>query len=509
MNAAWFIAKRMIFGEVGGKQVSRPIIRIATVGVILGMAVMILSVAIVTGFRQEVREKVIGFGSHIRVFSLSSEGPDDLVPIERDQPFYPSLDTVDGVRHIQVYGQLPAILETENNIHGVVLKGIGRDFDTAFFQDKIQEGRLPDLSEQRKSEEVLISDFISKRLELGVGEEMTVYLVQDRDNINPRPLTISGIYDSGLERFDKRFILADIRHIEEVKDWGLEAQIRVDTACDGEGTQVEALGFKGKGNYEYNWTGVDWVGKGPHRLCTDRDTSLYFVLTDETDERPDTAFLEVKANKETGKGCLCGENVRIETRTSGGSGKYYTGGFEVMLESYEDLQKMDRIIYDNIGYDLQTLKITETNKDIFSWLEMLNINVAIIIFLLVGVAAITMTSVLLVLIIERTNMIGLLKSMGATNWQIRKIFLYNAGWLLGRGLIFGDLIGIGLALLQKYTGFVTLSEEAYYVSKVHVILQWDHILLLNIGTLLLCVLVLLIPSWLITRISPVRAIRFE
>lgn len=510
MNSALFIAKRMIFGSAGGKQVSRPIIRIATVGVTLGMAVMILSIAIVTGFRQEIRDKIIGFGSHIRVFSMSAEGPADPVPILRDQPFYPTLDTVDGVRHIQVVAQMSAILETEKNIHGVMLKGIDTDFDKSFFGDKIEKGRLPDVGgSDGKSDEVLISDFIASRLELSVGDTLTVYLVRSRANINPRPLRISGIYDSGLERFDKRFILGDIRHIEEVQDWGLEAQLRVNTDCQKEGVTVEALAFDGEGGYHYDWSNVDWKGAGPHTLCASEDTSLSVVLTDETEALPDTAFLALTVDDTARGSCPCGDAVQSEVRTTGGSGKYYTGGFEVMLESYRDLSKMDRIIYDHIGYDLQTQKITQTNQDIFSWLEMLNVNVAIIIILLIGVAAITMTSVLLVLIIERTSMIGLLKSMGATNWQIRKIFLYNAGWLTIRGILFGDLLGIGLALLQKYTGLVTLPQEAYYMSEVQVLLQWEYIVLLNAGTLLLCTLVLTIPSWMITRISPVRAIRFE
>lgn len=385
---------------------TRPIIRIAILGIALGLAVMLIAVAIVTGFQREIRAKVIGFGSHIQISSYDSESAIEASPVSKKQSFYPHMDTVTGVRHIQAYATKAAIIKTEDQIQGVILKGIGSDFDWSFFKQNIIKGNAFDIPDTT-SENIVISNYIAKKLKLATGDKLFTYFIQQPPRV--RKFIVSGIYETGLEKFDQSMVLCDMRHIQKLNGW--------------EDDQVS--------------------------------------------------------------------------------------GFEVILDKYNDLHLMDEFIYKYIGMELNSTKITDIHEDIFGWLELQDVNVIVIIALMILVAGINMISALLVLILERTNMIGILKAMGANNWSIRKIFLYNATYLIGIGLIWGNIAGLTLCFIQKQFGLVTLPQETYYVPVVPIQLELWHILALNGGTLGLCVLMLLLPSYVVTRISPVKAIRFN
>lgn len=512
MNTEWYIAKRMIRGG-GEDRYSRPVVRIATLGVVLGMAVMILSAGIVTGFRAEIRSKIIGFGSHISISSFSDgEGKGGgAIPVQ--QPFYPHLDSVDGVRHIQKVAYKPGLIQTEKYIQGVLIKGIGKDHDNSFFRDKLQKGSIPTPGDGKSSDGILISRFIADRLELKLQDELMVYLIQGKEaELRPRKFTIEGIYKSGLEKFDKKFLIADIAHIQNVEGWGVEAQILVGDSCHPEkGIPIEGKGFHGKSPYGYHWSIEGWDrSAGPHWLCVKKDTSIRLILRDASGTIPDSSRIQLTQKGSAGDGeCACKDELQIERGLVGGSGKYYTGGFEVLLEDFSALGKMNRIIYRHIPQKFDTNTIVSQNQQIFSWLEMLDINVMIVIILMIGVAAINMTSALLVLILERARSIGILKAMGASDGSVGKVFLYHAALLIGIGLIGGNLLGLGLGYLQQSTGLITLSEENYYVSQVPVLFELWQILALNLGTFLLCCLVLILPSWFVARIRPVRVIRYE
>lgn len=407
MNYELFIAKRIIFGDNSENKISKPIVRIAIMGVALGLAVMLLAIAIVTGFQKEIRDKVIGFGGHILITNYDSNSSYEVKPIDKKQNFYPSIDTFPGVKHIQIFATKAGIIKTNDAIEGIVLKGIGSDFDWNFFKNKIIEGNSFLVNDSMKSNAVLISKYTAQRLKLKVGNDLLVYFIQQPPRM--RKFKVSGIYETGLEDFDKIYVLCDIAHIQKLNDW-TENQV---------------------------------------------------------------------------------------------------GGFEVLLNDFNKIDEMGKKVYAAIGYNLNAKTIKEVQPQIFDWLGLQNINVIIIIVLMVLVAGINMISALLIIILERTQMIGIIKALGAKSWSIRKIFLYTASYLIGIGLLLGNLIGIILCLLQKYFGIVTLDQSSYYVSVVPIHFSIPVILLLNAGTLLVCVAMLIIPSYIITKITPIKAIRFS
>ena len=516
MNTELFIARRIIRGKEASGKLTRPIIRISVGGIAMGLAVMIIATAIVTGFQAEIRDKVIGFGSHIQINSFVSNNSLESSPILIDQPFYPELNREEGVRHIQVYATKPGIIQTKEEVQGIVAKGVATDFDWSFFRDKMISGNLLQLSDTATSDSILISRYMSRKLGLDLHETMFTYFIPERGKPKVRAFKIAGIYETGLEEFDQRIILVDIRHIQKLNNWGVETHL-VSKGCRERRFAVEARAFGQHKNFQYDWGNPNWRGKGPHYFCASGDTTIRVITTDiapgdqAVPTIPDTSWLAFKMTSSASSSpCGCIENgyTTIETNT-GSSRKYYAGGFEVLLENYDELANMDFIIYNYIGFEFATLTILDQFPEIFSWLQMIDVNVLIIIILMIVVAVINMVSALLILILEKTNMIGILKAMGNTNWNIRKVFIYNAVYLIGKGLLWGNIMGLGLCAIQYFFKVVKLPQESYYISEVPINLELDHLILINLGTLVICVVALLVPSFLITKISPVKAIRFN
>jgi lipoprotein-releasing system permease protein len=409
VNTELFIAKR-IFSVKGAGNLSRPAIRIAVLSIILSIAVMIIAVAIVTGFQKEIRDKVIGFGSHIQISKYDSNESLEAQPIDKKQSFYPSFDTVPGIRHIQIYANKASIIKTNEEMEGVVLKGIGSDYDWTFFKNRIVDGKIFKVDDSVKSKDVIISKLIANRLKLKVNDSLRMYFIM-KDQAQPRgrKFHISGIYETGLEDYDKMYVIGDIAQIQSLNSWT----------------------------------------------------------------------------------------------------KNQVAGFEVLINDFNDLDKMSEYVYKNISYDLDSKNIKQLNPQIFDWLGLQDMNVTIILTLMILVAAINMISTFLILILERTGMIGTLKALGATNISIRKIFLYTSANLIGKGLLWGNIVAIMLCLLQQKFGIIKLSQQDYFLSTVPININLWYILLLNAGTLIVCMLMLIIPSFIISRISPVKAIRFS
>ncbi len=414
MNAELFIAQKITQTGENNKQVSGPIVKIAVFGIALGLAVMIVSVAIVTGFKNEVSEKVIGFAAHIQVTNFDSNRSYETLPIDRFQLSQPLLNKIKGIKHSQVFITKSGIIKTKNNIQAIILKGVDKEYDWTFIKNHLVEGEVFTLSDSVKSNKIIISQYIANLLQLKLGDNITLYFVQDPPRM--RAFKIGGIYKTSIEDFDKTFAIVDLRHLQKLNGWA------------------------------------------PNQVS----------------------------------------------------------GYEIIIDDKANLQALTDSVYELGGFhftdDGATLKITNIKKlypQIFDWLNLQDINVWIILALMLIVAGINMISGLLILILERTNMIGLLKGLGYDNWRIRKIFLYQSGFLIMRGLFWGNVIGLAICFIQKYFGLIPLDEATYYIDKVPINLKAMHLLYLNAGTLALIVAMMVIPSYLITKIKPAKAIKFN
>lgn len=489
------------------KGLSRPIVRIAMIGIALGMAVMITAVAIVIGFQTEIREKVIGFGSHIQITNFGSPQGLSYPKLRMDQPFYPGLDSLDRVRSIHVYALKEGVIETPENIQGVIAKGVAADYDWSFFDDKIKEGAIPEFGTDSAKGDVMISSFLAGRLQLTVGDQVPIYFQNARGGMSRRNFRLSAIYDTGLQDLDAQFVFIDLDQVREINQWGLDAALTAQGCINGR-VYLKAHAFGGDGDHRIRWSADSLAGSGPHGFCILGDTTIYAVVTDRSETIPDTAFFHVSGIKDLSF-CHCPDVDATSITTSGGSGRYYTGGFEVVLEDYKDLETMDLFIYEHLDHNLRTTNIKQTSPEIFNWLEMLDMNSWIIISLMIFISVINMSSALLILIMERTTMIGILKAMGATTALVQRIFLHQAAVIILVGLVVGNAVGLGFCFLQDHFGWLTLDPENYYVSEVPVLIRWDYLLVLNAGTFAVCLVMMILPALAVNRIHPAKAIRFN
>lgn len=415
MNTSFYIAKRLTFGKNQQHNFSKPIVSIAILGIALGIAVMILAVAVVTGFKQEIRNKVTGFGSHIQILNFDSNQSYETTPIKKNRSYASFVKDLRGVQHMHAFATKAGILKKDDEYHGVVCKGVGSDHDWTFFSDIMVRGNIPRYNDSIRSEEIIISTHIARLMRLKVGDRVGAYFVQDPPRV--RAFTIVGLYETGMtEEFDKMFVICDIQQIQRLNDWQ-ENQIT---------------------------------------------------------------------------------------------------GWEVSIADIEEIEEMTGRIRDLIGLDffenqsmLKVMNIFDKYPQIFDWLNLLDMNVWIILILMLAVAGINMISSLLIIILERTNMIGVLKALGSENFQIRNIFLFQSFFLLAKGLFWGNIIGLGLCFIQSQWGIISLDPSSYYIDQVPIHFHWLLFTLINLGTLLATLLVMLIPSMIISKISPDKTIKFN
>lgn len=411
MNLEYFIAKRLITAKDYKSSISAPIIKIAISAIAIGMIMMIVSVATGVGLQQKIREKVSAFNGHIIISNYDNNQSEvTLVPIAKNQDFYPKFKSVSGISHVQVIASKAGIIRTENAFEGIIFKGVDKDYQWDNIKEYLISGKLPDFSKGVNSD-VLISQFLADRLNLKVGDSFnTFFIKEDQGQLpNIRRLKITGIFNSGFQEFDATYIIGDIRHIQRINKWS------------------------------------------PNEV----------------------------------------------------------GAFEVFVSDFNNIKAKGEEVYEQTSSTLDTKTIIEKYSYIFEWLQLFDFNIIVILVVMILVATINMVVALLVLILERTQMIGILKALGANNWSIRKVFLYNAFYLIIKGLFWGNLIGISLLLIQQYFGLIKLNPENYYVNQAPVYFSLGYILLLNLLTVAVCFLVLLIPSYIITKISPVKAIRYD
>ncbi len=417
MNIEFFIAKRLFFEKEQRKMLSGRIIRIALFGVALGIAVMIISVAVITGFKSEIRNKVTGFGAHIQILNYNARTSFEIPPVSANQPFLKQLGEIPEIKSVNVFGTKPGIIKTEETTQGIVLKGVDKNYDWTFFSKNLVDGSIPVLNDTARSNQFLISENLSKALKLKTGDLAVLYFINERES-NPRmlQLKVSGIFRTSLEEFDNLFVMGDLKQVQRLNDW-----------------QPEQV-----------------------------------------------------------------------------------GGFELVINDFHKIDQVEREVrnlvvnYSENDQDiLQTETITSKYRAIFDWLSVTDTNVWVILSLITIVAGFNMISALLVLMLERIEMIGLLKAMGSQGKSIRKIFLYLSVLITGKGMFWGNVVGITLILIQKYFHVLKLNPETYYVDVVPVNFPITFFVLLNVASITLTTLMLVIPSLFISKISPEKTIRFD
>lgn len=409
-----FIARRLYQSEQGSRKVSRPAVLIAQAGVALGLAVMLLTIAVSFGFKHEVREKAVGFSAHLHISNYESAQEYEALPVAADTALLHTLRSMRGVEHVQRYVTKPGVFRTDDNFMGYVLKGVGEDYDLSFYAQYLREGVLPQFSDSVASGEVLISRVIADKLQLRVGDRVDSYFLQG--TMRARRYTIAGIYETGFSDYDRLFVITDLKAVQTLNRWEADQVAGIEVQLSDFG-KVEDM----------NW-----------ELST---------ILDRTED------------------------------------KY---GEEYLVQS-----------------------VTDINPGLFAWLDVLDMNVWLILALMIGVAAFTMISGLLILIIERTQFIGILKALGASDASVRKAFLYLAMLIIGKGMLWGNIVGLGLCAIQKLTHVIPLDPANYYLDCVPIEFNWIFIIAVNVAMFVLSVLVLIVPSHLISRIYPTKAMRFE
>lgn len=447
---------------------------------------------------------VIGFGSHFQIVSNRDNISKDSQKIPFDTAVYHQLKKVNGVKHVQVFASKPGIIESKEGLQGVAIKGVSSDYDWTFLNKVLKEGRVLQ-NDSLDAYEMVISQTIAKRLRLKLNDKVSLYVVNNENDARQRNFRIVGIYSTGLEDYDAQFVFCSIKHIQKLSSWGLEAQLIVDTLCTGDFIALGAMGYGSEGELKIKWSN-GWIGEGPHFLPAEKDTSLFVTVSDLLGTEQDTAFVHIDYKDDTAMGC---RPFIATTKTSGGSGNKYIGGYEVLIHDYEQLLYSDDVLFHSIPYDLQVFKVTDRSPEIFSWLAMLDINVIIIIILMIVISVVNMTSALLIIILERQQMIGTLKALGSTDGPIVKIFVTHSAYIVGKGILYGNIIGVGIAVLQYYFHFIPLDPTNYYVDTVPITLDWPLFIMMDIGCVLICVGVLLIPAKYVSRITPIKSIRFN
>ncbi len=404
----------MIGSKKGKRSFSRSIIAIAIFGIALGLTVMIVAVAIVTGFKKEISNKVTGFGAHIQILNLDSNLSYETMPVPAGLKSVEEIRELDGVTNIQAFSIKAGIIKTGDEIHGAVLKGVDNQYDWSFIESNLTAGEIFRINDSVRINSVVLSENTAKLLKLGIGDKFTMYFIQDPPRA--RTFTIQGIYNTSLEEFDRLFIYADIKQVQRLNNWH-EGQV---------------------------------------------------------------------------------------------------SGYEILLDKMDDLTEIANEVRNRVSFDflddgsrLKVETIEQKYTQIFDWLNLQDMNVVILILLMLIVSGFNMISGLLIMILERTNMIGILKALGTTNASVRKIFLYQSAYLTLVGLMWGNLIGLVICLAQKYLNLVPLDPSSYYLDTVPINLNLLHILLLNLGTMAITFLFLLLPSMIIARISPDKSIRFN
>ncbi len=414
MNTERFLARRFIRNQVGEKKYTMPIIKLSVISIALSLAVMLISVAIVTGFKEEIRNRVIGFSSHIQIKNFDLNNSYETSAIDRNQDFLPALNSIPGIKHIQVFATKPGMIKTKTDVQGIVVKGIGSDFNWDFFKQNMVEGEPFIVNDSTRTNNVVISKKLANLLNLKLHDEFAMFFIDERPRM--RRFKIGGIYETSLEQFDMQIMLVDIGHIQRLNQW-------------------------------------------------DKNT---------------------------------------------------VGGFEILIDNFDNIDYLTYLVkeqvefkYSEDGEKLQVNNIINTYPQIFDWLNLIDMNVWVILVLMICVAIINMISGIIILILDRTFSIGLLKALGTNNQSLRKVFLYQASHLIIKGLLWGNAISLTLLILQDKFHLIKLNQSSYFIDYAPVNINIFHILIVNIAALIIIFLFMMLPVMIVAKVQPVKTLRYN
>jgi lipoprotein-releasing system permease protein len=556
----FFISNRLIRNNSQGTKVSKPITRISVISISLAIVVNLITLAIVTGFQNEIREKIMGFSAPLFISKMGTDGFYDCDPIHKNQTDINAWKNVKGVKNINPVCYKPALLQSarfsdtlslisgkdsvaeKQEIEGVIMKGVDLNYDWSFLKKHLKLGRLPKFNRNSSQQEILVSSKIALNLNYKINDQISVYYVKDHPIV--KHYKVVGIFNTGLEEFDKRIVFCDIREIQRMGDFGISSKITIDDTISKSGSIL--LKAEISGNLKDLL--FDW-GYGPEiyggiYLNQLRDTTIRLVVHQidyaRNQSTPlDTSYIRFYCNQkrfnssdfthdehfklkredlsENSFILLSNKDeIRVESIPGKGTSYDYVSGFEVQLHNWDKLKpagealksiiEMKQTKYNEL---LHIQDILNAESDLFAWLAFLDYNVLIIIILMLVIGIVNVGSAMLVLIVVRTNFIGILKAIGATDWNIRKIFLIHAANLILKGMLIGNVVGLTICFIQYEFGVFSLDPSIYYLDKVPIELTILNWLLINLITFFVCLISLIIPSYVVTRISPTKSIRFN
>ncbi len=405
MNLSRFIALRI--QKTKSSSFTSTVTKIGVASIALGLSVMIVSISVLLGFKKTIKDKLFSLSSHIQVSKITLNQSFEETPMAINTKFYQNYRKNPQIRHVQAVANKAGMLKSSEELSGIVVKGVGRDYDWQSFSENLVEGRRINFADSSYSSEIIISRKIATQLKIKLSDEVIIYFIQNPPRV--RKVKIVGIYDTGLEEFDKNFILGDLALVQKMNDW--------------------------------------------------------------------------------------------DNKTA--------GHYEIFLNNFDELNNSAKRVFDEIDQDSQVMKVTEMFPAIFDWLSLMDRNSIILMALILVVAAFNMISVLLVMMMERTPMIGLLKALGSSDSKIRKVFIFNGLTIIIKGIIIGNIIGIGLCAIQFFFRILPLDAESYYMNYVPIDFNWGIILLINIVTVLLVLAVITIPTFVVSRMKVVDALKFR
>ena len=549
----------MIRNREQGTKVSKPIIRISVISISLAIVVNLITVAIVTGFQNEIRTKITSFNAPLFISKAGTVGFYDCEPIYKNGFNRNDIAKIEGLAAINNVSYKPALLQSDKfqdkiklasgkdslisrqEIAGIIMKGVEQNYNWDFIKSNLTQGRIPNFKASQVSNEILISEKICQQLNFKLNEEIAAFYVKNQPV--QRRYKIVGIFKTGLEEYDKKILFCDLREVQKMNDYGISSSIEVADTLSTNGSLIVKASISGSmENLQFDWGNGRDIYSGFY-LNTIKDTSIRLIVYQmdynlNTAKAMDTAYLKIKTTRNfPAQALLKNEdrtlqktvinanlseltdgttNVKIESKEGAGNYQDFIAGMEVHISNWKDLEKVEEALKSKLemhptsqGELVQVSSILENEGDLFAWLSFLDYNVMIILFLMLIIGIINVGSAMLVLIVMRTNFIGMLKAMGATNWSIRKVFLYQAAYLILKGLLYGNLIGVSLCLIQSQFGLFSLDPAVYYLDKVPVELTLFNWLVINLLTFFVCITSLLLPSYVVTRISPSKAIRFN